>query len=122
MKKILIALDNNVGAHKVAAGGYELAQALDAHTILMHVTSDSTYYSSLNYSPIMGFDAYSNSDVEQTNVVDHSTGKEYKVQSHYNKYWMNSNGEYISTNQNTYDPNADVNMNRQKWEELHKND
>ena len=59
---------------------------------------------------------------EQTNVVDHSTGKEYKVQSHYNKYWMNSNGEYISTNQNTYDPNADVNMNRQKWEELHKND
>lgn len=59
---------------------------------------------------------------EQTNVVDHSTGKEYKVQSHYNKYWMNSNGEYISTNQNTYDPNADVNMNGQKWEELHKND
>ena len=70
MKKILIALDNNVGAQKVAAGGYELAQALDAHTILMHVTSDSTYYSSLNYSPIMGFDAYSNSAVEQTNAVE----------------------------------------------------
>ena len=70
MKKILIALDNNVGAQKVAAGGYELAQALDVHTILMHVTSDSTYYSSLNYSPIMGFDAYSNSDVEQTNAVE----------------------------------------------------
>ncbi len=70
MKKILIALDNNVGAQKVAAGGYELSEALHAHTILMHVTSDSTYYSSLNYSPIMGFDAYSTSDVEQTNAVD----------------------------------------------------
>ena len=70
MKKILIAPDNNVGAQKVAAGGYEIAQSLDAHTILMHVASDSTYYSSLNYSPIMGFDAYSNSDVEQTNAVE----------------------------------------------------
>ena len=70
MKKILIALDNNVGAQKVAASGYELAQVLDAHTILMHVTTDATYYSSLNYSPIMGFDAYSSSDVEQTNAVE----------------------------------------------------
>jgi nucleotide-binding universal stress UspA family protein len=70
MKKILIALDNNVGAQKVAAGGYELAQALHAHTILMHVTTDATYYSSLNYSPIMGFDTFSNLDVEQTNAVE----------------------------------------------------
>ena len=70
MKTILIALDNNVGAQKVAASGYELSEALHAHTILMHVTSDSTYYSSLNYSPIMGFDVYSNSDVEQTNAVE----------------------------------------------------
>lgn len=70
MKTILIALDNNVGAQKVAASGFELSEALNAHTILMHVTSDSTYYSSLNYSPIMGFDAYSNSDVKQTNAVD----------------------------------------------------
>lgn len=70
MKKILIALDNNTGAQKVAITGYELSKALHAHTILMHVTSDSTYYSSLNYSPVMGFDTYSNLDVEQTNAVD----------------------------------------------------
>jgi len=70
MKKILIALDNNVGAQKVAASGYELAQALHAHTILMHVTTDATYYSSRNYSPIMGFDTFSNLDVEQTNAVE----------------------------------------------------
>jgi nucleotide-binding universal stress UspA family protein len=70
MKKVLIALDNNAGAQKVAASGYELAQALHAHTILMHVTTDATYYSSLNYSPIMGFDTFSNLDVEQTNAVE----------------------------------------------------
>ena len=70
MKKVLIALDNNAAAQKVATTGYELSEALHAHTILMHVTSDSTYYSSLNYSPIMGFDAFSNLDVAQTNAVD----------------------------------------------------
>jgi len=70
MKKILIALDNNAGAQKVAATGYELSKALHAHTILMHVTTDATYYSSRNYSPIMGFDTFSNLDVEQTNAVE----------------------------------------------------
>ncbi|MEP7080857.1 MAG: universal stress protein, partial [Ginsengibacter sp.] len=31
---------------------------------------DPTYYSSLNYSPIMGFDSFSNLDVVQTGAVD----------------------------------------------------
>jgi nucleotide-binding universal stress UspA family protein len=70
MKKVLIALDNNAGAQRVAATGYELSKALHAHTILMHVTTDIAYYSSLNYSPITGFDAFSNLDVEQTNAID----------------------------------------------------
>ncbi len=69
MKRILIALDNNAGAQKVAEAGYELSQALHAETILLHVTSDSTYYSSLNYSPILGFDGYSNLDVVQTDTL-----------------------------------------------------
>ena len=70
MKKVLIALDNKAGAQKVAATGYELSKALQARAILMHVTTDIAYYSSLNYSPITGFDAFSNLDVEQTNAVD----------------------------------------------------
>jgi len=68
--KILIALDNNASAQKVAETGYELAEALHAHTILLHVTSHATYYSSLNYSPILGFDSFSNVDVVQTNTVE----------------------------------------------------
>jgi nucleotide-binding universal stress UspA family protein len=70
MKKILIALDYNPDAKKIAESGYELSKALHAHTILLHVTSDATYYSSLNYSPILGFDSFSNLDVVQTNTVE----------------------------------------------------
>jgi len=60
MKRILIALDYNPTAQKVAETGYDLAKAMNAETILLHVTSDATYYSSLNYSPIMGFELFSN--------------------------------------------------------------
>ena len=68
MKTILIALDNNAGAQKVAEGGYVLAEALGGQTILLHVTSHTPYNSSLNYSPIMGFDSFSNLDAVQTNT------------------------------------------------------
>jgi nucleotide-binding universal stress UspA family protein len=61
MKKILIALDYNPSAQKVAESGHKLAKAMNAQTILLHIVADFTYYSSLNYSPIMGFDSFSNS-------------------------------------------------------------
>jgi hypothetical protein len=59
---------------------------------------------------------------EKTNTIDPSTGKQYKVESHYNNYWMNSNGEYISTNQNDYNPNLDDGVNNQNWQKLEKRD
>ena len=55
---------------------------------------------------------------ERSNVQDPSTGEKYKVDAGSNQYWMNSNGEYIGTKLNDYDPNLDVNMNGQKWKEL----
>lgn len=58
MKKILIALDYDPTAQKITAAGYELAKAMNAQSILLHVTSYATYYSSLNYSPIIGFDSF----------------------------------------------------------------
>ncbi|MEO6670752.1 MAG: hypothetical protein ABIN36_14820 [Ferruginibacter sp.] len=57
---------------------------------------------------------------ERTNVQDQSTGQMYKVAAGANQYWMNSNGEYISTQLHTYNPNLDENMNAQKWQELKK--
>ena len=58
MKKILIALDYDPTAQKVAETGYELAKAMNATTILLHVTSDVTQYAYLDYSPIMGFGGF----------------------------------------------------------------
>ena len=59
MKKVLIALDYNPTAQKIAETGLRLAKAMNAKAVLLHVVSDTTYYSSLNYSPIMGFDSFS---------------------------------------------------------------
>ena len=68
MKKVLIALDYNPTAQKIAETGYRLAKAMNARTVLLHVVADPTYYSSLNYSPIMGFDTFSN--VVETDTTD----------------------------------------------------
>jgi nucleotide-binding universal stress UspA family protein len=70
MKKILIALDYNPSAQKVAETGYALAKATNAKTILLHVISDVTYYSSINYSPIMGFGGFSSGDTVQTDTIE----------------------------------------------------
>lgn len=57
---------------------------------------------------------------ERQNVQDGESGKSYKVEYGYNRYWMNSDGEYIGTKQQNYDPNQDENMNDVKWKELNK--
>ena len=55
MKKILIALDYDPTAEKIAEAGYALAKDMNAQAILLHVLADTQYYMPLEYSPIMGF-------------------------------------------------------------------
>lgn len=55
IKKVLIALDYNPTAQKVAETGFSMAKAMNAEVILLHVMTDPVYYSSVEYSPIMGF-------------------------------------------------------------------
>jgi nucleotide-binding universal stress UspA family protein len=62
LKKVLIALDYDPTAQRVAEKGFSLAKAMNAEVILLHVVAEDTYYSSLTYSPIMGFNGYINSD------------------------------------------------------------
>ena len=57
-EKILIALDYDPTAQKVAEAGYSLAKTMKAEVILLHVMTDPFYYSSTAYSPIMGFTGY----------------------------------------------------------------
>lgn len=58
MKKLLIALDYDPTAQKVAEAGFSLAKAMKAKVFLLHVISDPVYYSSTEYSPIMGFNGF----------------------------------------------------------------
>jgi len=58
MKKVLIALDYDPSSLKVAEEGYTIAKAMGAEIILLHVIEEPVYYSSSEYSPIMGFNDY----------------------------------------------------------------
>jgi nucleotide-binding universal stress UspA family protein len=73
-KKVLIALDYNPTAQKVAEVGYAMAKAMDAEIILLHVVSDPVYYSSMEYSPVMGFNGYMEFGTDQ---VDNIAGLKY---------------------------------------------
>jgi nucleotide-binding universal stress UspA family protein len=70
MKKVLIALDYNPTAQKVAEVGFSMAKSMNAEVILLHVISDPVYYSSTEYSPIMGFSGYMDMGVLQLESVD----------------------------------------------------
>ena len=70
MKKVLIALDYDPTAQKVAETGYSLAKTMGAEVILLHVISDPVYYSSTEYSPIMGFTGFMDIGPYQFDSID----------------------------------------------------
>lgn len=94
MKKVLIALDYDPTAQKVAETGYDLAKVMNAQTILLHVTSDASYYSSLNYSPIMGFGGFNGIDAVQT---DSAQGLRTAAQDYLDKSKKHLGDEKIQT-------------------------
>jgi nucleotide-binding universal stress UspA family protein len=54
-KKILIAIDYNSTAQKVAEEGFALARLIKADIVLIHVISDPVNYTSDEHITIMGF-------------------------------------------------------------------
>ncbi|MEP6746420.1 MAG: universal stress protein [Bacteroidota bacterium] len=70
MKKILIALDYNPGAQKIAETGYALATAMNAEVVLLHVMEETSYYSAYEYSPIMGFNNFSSADIMLPDTIN----------------------------------------------------
>ena len=58
MKKILIALDYDPSAQKVAESGFSLAKSLNAEVTLLHVIKDPGFYSKAGYSPIVGYTGF----------------------------------------------------------------
>jgi nucleotide-binding universal stress UspA family protein len=55
MKKVLVALDYDPTAQKVAESGILLGKAMKADVAFLHVIAEANYYSSLEFSPITGF-------------------------------------------------------------------
>jgi nucleotide-binding universal stress UspA family protein len=70
INKVLIALDYNPTAQKVAELGFSMAKSMDAEVILLHVITDPTFYSTAGYSPIMGFNGYIDVGPVQLNSAD----------------------------------------------------
>jgi len=62
MERILIALNYEPLAEKVADTGYKIAKVFNAKVLLLHVVEEPAYYSSVEYSPIMGFSGFNASD------------------------------------------------------------
>jgi nucleotide-binding universal stress UspA family protein len=58
LKKVLIALDFDPTAQKVAEVGFSFAKTMKAQITLVHVLSDFVYYASTDFSPILGFTGY----------------------------------------------------------------
>ncbi len=58
MNHVLIALDYDPTAQKVAETGYSLAKSMNAEVTILHVVADAIYYTSREYSPVMGFTGF----------------------------------------------------------------
>jgi len=70
MNKVLIALDYNPTAQKVAEVGFSMAKSMNAEVILLHVITDPVFYSTSGYSPIMGFRGYLDMSPMQLDSID----------------------------------------------------
>jgi nucleotide-binding universal stress UspA family protein len=70
MKKVLIALDYDPTAQKVAEAGHAIAKAMKAEITLLHVIAEPVYYSSLEYSPITGFAGYMDMSNDHLDSID----------------------------------------------------
>ena len=68
--KVLIAIDYNPTAQKVAEAGFSMAKSMNAEVILLHVITDPMFYSTAGYSPIMGFNGYMDMGPIQLDSVD----------------------------------------------------
>ena len=91
VKKVLIALDYNPTAQKVAEDGYAMAKAMNAEVVLLHVVVDLAMYSSVY--PNMGvwqidefdvIDMYDNANKSAQKFLDrakHHLGGDASIQT-----------------------------------------
>ena len=54
---------------------------------------------------------------DESTVTNPHDGEQYQVDSGANQYWINSDGEYIPSNDSNYNPNLDPDDNRE-WQQV----
>ncbi|MFH2143264.1 MAG: universal stress protein [Bacteroidota bacterium] len=69
-KKVLIALDYDPSAQKVAETGFSLAKSIGAEVVLIHVISDPLNYSLTGHITVMGFAGYPATNILTTDDID----------------------------------------------------
>ena len=82
MEKVMIALDYNLTAQKVADAGFLLAKSIKAEVILLHVITDPTLYPTTGYFPLAYFD--SKKEMDSTDL-DNSDGMKKEALKFLNK-------------------------------------
>lgn len=70
MKKVLIALDYDPTAIKIAEEGYSLSRSMEAEVILLHIITDPVFYNAKEYSPILGFNGFMETSQFQADSID----------------------------------------------------
>jgi nucleotide-binding universal stress UspA family protein len=58
MTKVLIALDYDPTAQKVAEAGYSFAKSMGAEITILHIIENPVFFYSKEFSPIMGFSGF----------------------------------------------------------------
>ena len=88
MKKVLIAVDYDPTAQKVAETGFDLAKSMGAEIILLHVITEPIYYSSQDYSPILGFSGYMDMSPLQLDSIEGLTKLKLILAIKTLKHWL----------------------------------
>ncbi len=85
MKNVLVALDYDPTAQKIAEIGFSIVGNNGTTFTLLHVIADPSYYPSSAYDPIMGFGGYVNIDVSMPDVMGKlaTTSLEFLVKTKY---------------------------------------
>ena len=94
MKKVLIALDYDPTAQKVAETGFSLAKTMRAKVILLHVIADPAYYTSTDHVTIMGFAGHMEKGALQLDSVE---GLKITAQQFLDKAKQHLGGRSIQT-------------------------
>ncbi len=89
MKKVLIALDYDPTAQKVAEVGFSLAKAMNCKVILLHVIADATYYSMIEYSWVSGYMGFTDTDAKH--LFDGGLKKAMKLYLDKSKHHLGDN-------------------------------